>query len=289
MLKSLRKTIVSVVELSIRYFKDTIMEYNIWWFIYIPDQILNILLGLASWYYYTLFAAKGIIETTYGGDIISFLIIGIALNPILSSAISLPHMIIRMLYSGFWQSGGVRLSQWAVYYLAKRSKYERAISYFVSEMIINIFSLSLYFFIGFLVFGFKINPNANYLAAFIAFIFGYASCLALGILAACTVWFFIKAPVNVATNPAVWFLSQLPTILSGVYFPVDVLPGWLRVIGYYFPQTYTFSAVRHALLGGSSFNELLPEIIKLILYSTLLPISILIYKKVERYMIRKVL
>jgi len=289
MLKSLRKTIVSIVELLIRTFKDRIMRYNIWWFVFLPDQILNILLGLASWYYYTIFVAKGTIETTYGGDVISFLIIGMALNPILSSAIRGIEALLRGLYVGYWQSGGVRLSRWSVYYLARRSRLEVLASSYIDEIIMQTFSLSLYLAVGLLVFGFKLNPNANYLAAIVAFIFGYLSCLALGILAACTAWFFIKVPIPVVTNPAVWFFSVLPSILSGVYFPIDVLPEWLRVVGYFFPQTYTFSVVRYALLGGKSFSELLPEIIKLVIYSMLLPVSILVYRKVEKRMLRRVL
>ncbi|MGB9760074.1 MAG: ABC transporter permease [Thermoproteota archaeon] len=284
--KQLNKTLLSITSLIKLFYRDVIKSYSIWWVVYVPNQLLNILFGLAAWYYYTLFAAKGIIETTYGGDIFSFLIIGMAINPILSTAITYPERLLRFSYQGTHSTGGFRISNWAVYYLAKISRLELLISYYLYSLSESLVNLGLYFIVGVAIFGFRLNPQANYLVALIAFILGYLSCLALGMFVACTYWILLDPGFSV-TNPYVWLVSQLPTIFSGVYFPVSVLPASLRVIGDFLPQTYTLSVVRYALLGGKSFSELLPDISKLFIFSLLLPISVVVFKKVEHYMARK--
>jgi|YelNatPaOPRAMG01_1025707.scaffolds.fasta_scaffold21018_3 ABC-2 type transport system permease protein len=284
--KNLSKTLFSITSLIKLFYRDIIKSYSVWWVVYVPNQILNILFGLAAWYYYTLFTARGIIETSYGGDIISFLIVGVAINPILSTAITYPEYLLRFSYQGTYSTGGFRISNWSVYYLAKISRLELLISYYLYSLSENLVNLGLYLIVGVAIFGFRINPQANYLAAFIAFILGYLSCLALGMFVACTYWILLDPGVSI-TNPYVWLVSQLPTIFSGVYFPVSVLPNSLRFIGDFLPQTYTLSVIRYALLGGKSFSALLPDISKLLIFSLLLPISVVVFKKVEHYMAMK--
>ena len=43
-------------------------------------------------------------------------------------------------------------------------------------------------------------------------------------------------------------------IFSGVYFPIEVLPGWLRPVSYLIPHTYVIAALRRVLMpaGGDA-------------------------------------
>jgi len=49
-------------------------------------------------------------------------------------------------------------------------------------------------------------------------------------------------------------------LVSGVYYPVSVLPGWLQFIGDASPLTYTLSGIRAALLEHRSPGALLPTV-----------------------------
>src|SRR6516164_3919574 len=44
-------------------------------------------------------------------------------------------------------------------------------------------------------------------------------------------------------------------LLSGVVFPIDVLPAWLRPVSLILPTTYWMEGMRRALLGPTRFSE----------------------------------
>jgi len=52
----------------------------------------------------------------------------------------------------------------------------------------------------------------------------------------------------------------LPTIflLAGVYFPIQLLPLWLRVFAYLLPLSYALQGLRFALMRGQTLAELWP-------------------------------
>jgi len=73
-------------------------------------------------------------------------------------------------------------------------------------------------------------------------------------------------------------------LVSGVYYPLEVLPGWLQVIGRLSPVTYTLQGVRGALLEATPTLELLPLTGALLLTGTvLIPIGYAIFLQGERY------
>ena len=41
-------------------------------------------------------------------------------------------------------------------------------------------------------------------------------------------------------------------VVSGVYYPVSVLPGWLQAVAKISPATYALRGLRHAILNGAS-------------------------------------
>jgi ABC-2 type transport system permease protein len=56
-------------------------------------------------------------------------------------------------------------------------------------------------------------------------------------------------------DPVLTFYSIAALALSGVYFPIEQLPPYLRWLSYLFVHTYVVSGMRHALLpdtGGLS-------------------------------------
>jgi ABC-2 type transport system permease protein len=66
----------------------------------------------------------------------------------------------------------------------------------------------------------------------------------LGILSAAAIVMLKKA------DPIEWALASALTLVSGAYFPVDLLPPWLRALAACSPMTYALDGMRLALFRG---------------------------------------
>ena len=52
------------------------------------------------------------------------------------------------------------------------------------------------------------------------------------------------------------FIAQgLMLVVSGVYYPVSVLPGWMQAIATISPATYALRGMRHAILDGAGVRR----------------------------------
>jgi ABC-2 type transport system permease protein len=76
-------------------------------------------------------------------------------------------------------------------------------------------------------------------------------------------------------DPVAGIFNGISWLLGGVYYPIAILPSWLRVFSYFLPVTYALEGMRLALLKGASFYQLLPNILSLLGFTAILmPISI---------------
>jgi ABC-2 type transport system permease protein len=71
-------------------------------------------------------------------------------------------------------------------------------------------------------------------------------------------------------NPVSMVIGSLSFFLSGVMYPVSVLPGWLRAIGRVLPLTHALAVLRGALLSGASPGELRDSFLALLVFAGLL-------------------
>jgi ABC-2 type transport system permease protein len=79
------------------------------------------------------------------------------------------------------------------------------------------------------------------------------------------------APIN-------WIFTTLTGLLSGVLFPVEILPEYLRAVSYILPTTHALKALRLALIRGVSFSGIMPEITFLIITSCFtIPLGLLAF------------
>jgi hypothetical protein len=58
-------------------------------------------------------------------------------------------------------------------------------------------------------------------------------------------------------DPIAWIVGILQGLVTGVYFPITVLPGWLHALALLLPQTYALDAARRLLLNSASTPALL--------------------------------
>lgn len=71
-------------------------------------------------------------------------------------------------------------------------------------------------------------------------------------------------------------------LVSGVYYPLSVLPGALQLAGLLSPLTYTLSGVRGALLQGQHLADLLPTIgLLLAMGACLIPAGLWMFARAE--------
>ena len=73
-------------------------------------------------------------------------------------------------------------------------------------------------------------------------------------------------------------------VISGIYYPVSVLPVWMRWLSVISPATYTLRGIRHAVLDGSGVTTLWGDIWPLIVIGIVaFPLGVWIFKRGEIY------
>jgi ABC-2 type transport system permease protein len=122
--------------------------------------------------------------------------------------------------------------------------------------------------IGVLIYGLDLT-RANYLGALIILIISIISFSSFGILSASFVMVLKKG------DPVAGIFNGISWLLGGVYYPIAILPVWLRAFSYFIPVTYSLEGMRLALLKGASCYQLLPNILSLLAFTAvLMPLSI---------------
>jgi ABC-2 type transport system permease protein len=71
-------------------------------------------------------------------------------------------------------------------------------------------------------------------------------------------------------NPVAMVIGSLSFFLSGVLYPVTVLPDWLRPFGKLLPLTHTLAVLRGALLVGASPAALADSFVALMIFAGML-------------------
>src|SRR5262249_10908536 len=80
---------------------------------------------------------------------------------------------------------------------------------------------------------------------------------------------FFLLEVKSGQDPITWAYRYLVMLVSGLYVPLAILPGWLRAIGSVLPQTYGLAAVRALVLSGADAGLVTGNLLGLLVASTL--------------------
>ncbi|HMF44349.1 MAG TPA: ABC transporter permease [Polyangia bacterium] len=106
--------------------------------------------------------------------------------------------------------------------------------------------------------------HANWLSLAVTVPLVIAAFSGLGLLAAGTTMLVRKL------NPVATVIGSLSVFLSGVLYPMSVLPGWLRAVGQLLPLTHALAALRGALLVGAGPRALAHSFVALALFAGVL-------------------
>lgn len=124
---------------------------------------------------------------------------------------------------------------------------------------------------GAVLFGFPLH-DANWIAVAAVLLATLLAFSGLGILSASYLLLFKRG------NPAKWFFLGVSGIVSGMLFPLSVLPDWLQLIARWNPVTYALEAMRAALLGGEGVRAVWRPLLVLLLFAAvLLPASTAVF------------
>jgi ABC-2 type transport system permease protein len=115
---------------------------------------------------------------------------------------------------------------------------------------------------------------------------------ALVVLAVCSislVGFGVVAAVMPLLSPekgqqVTYIVSALLLLVSGVYYPVQVLPDWMQVIAQYSPVTYALEGSRAALQDGVGLSQLWGSIWPLLVMGAVfVPMGLFVFNLGESY------
>jgi ABC-2 type transport system permease protein len=81
------------------------------------------------------------------------------------------------------------------------------------------------------------------------------------------------------------FIAQgLLLVVSGVYYPVEVMPGWMQAIATVSPATYALHGIRASVLDGAGLGAVWGDLWPLlVLGAVAIPAGVLVFRAGERY------
>ena len=197
------------------------------------------------WFFVSLFlkdyADKSL--ASYGGDFVSYMVIGVVFFQNAGIIMTLPYQSINTAY---WD---------------KRLEVYNSSSYGIWAFITGRFIwTSLYQFIiqiGVLTFavliaGVNINTNIPVIPLILFYLSFIFTCLGFGLIGASNIF---NLEVKQGREPFTWLVDVLARIFSGIYYPLAVLPASIHFISRLIPHTYALEGIRLVMLSGYGFEN----------------------------------
>lgn len=121
--------------------------------------------------------------------------------------------------------------------------------------------------------------KANLIGGTIVLLVGSVSFIGFGVIAAILPLLFPEKGQQM-----MHVIISLLLLVSGVYYPVSVLPNWLQVFAQYSPATYVLEGTRAALLNGAPTLALWQYIAPLIVMGVIMvPVGLWLFRLAEQY------
>jgi ABC-2 type transport system permease protein len=129
-----------------------------------------------------------------------------------------------------------------------------------------------------LFFGLDLS-RANLLTAGSFLLLGSVSFIGIGMMAAILPLLYVERGAQMT-----FVLQSCLLLVSGVYYSIDILPGWMQVLSHLSPATYVLDGVRAGLIEGTPVTALFGDIWPLIVSGiVLIPAGLWAFARAERY------
>ncbi len=131
--------------------------------------------------------------------------------------------------------------------------------------------VALFFGLGF--------PGADFGAALVLLAVASVSFVGVGMVTA------VLPLVSPEKGAQLGFIAQgLLLVVSGVYYPVDVMPGWMQAVATISPATYALHGIRAAVLDGAGVGAMWGDLWPLlVLGAVAIPAGLAVFRAGERY------
>lgn len=205
--------------------------------------------------------------TNYGGDYLSFVLIGLAFSGYFGVGLSGFASSLRQAQTtGTLEAMLTTTTPLSMIVLASA----------LWDYLLTTLRVGLYLGLGAFL-GVNLG-GGNYLGAFIVLLLSIVAFASLGIVAA-SIIMVIKRGEAIS-----WAFNAGSNLLGGMYYPINVLPAWMQWAARLLPLTYALESMRRALLQGASLGDLAGDIGILALFCILLlPSSLFAF----RYAVRR--
>jgi ABC-2 type transport system permease protein len=122
-------------------------------------------------------------------------------------------------------------------------------------------------------------PGADFVAAAVVLAVASVSFVGIGMMTA------VLPLVSPEKGTQLGFIAQgLLLVVSGVYYPVEVLPGWMQSLSVVSPATYALEGIRAAVLDGASLGAVWEDIWPLLVIGAVaVPLGIEVFRRGERH------
>jgi len=121
--------------------------------------------------------------------------------------------------------------------------------------------------------------RANLFGACVVLAISTFSLVGLGLMAACLPLIYTEKGTQMTG-----VIEAVLLMVSGVYYPISVLPGWLRFFSQFSPITYTLHGMRAAILEGASLRALWADLLPLTITAVvLIPLGLRVFGLAETY------
>jgi ABC-2 type transport system permease protein len=122
-------------------------------------------------------------------------------------------------------------------------------------------------------------PNANFAAALVVLAVASISFVGIGMMTS------VLPLISPEKGTQLGFIAQgILLVVSGVYYPVTVLPEWMQWLATISPATYALEGVRDAILQGDGLAALADEIWPLLVIGAVsIPLGLAVFGLGERH------
>jgi ABC-2 type transport system permease protein len=122
-------------------------------------------------------------------------------------------------------------------------------------------------------------PEANFWSAVVVLAIASISFVGIGMMTA------VLPLISPEKGVQLGFIAQgVLLVVSGVYYPVDVLPGWMQALAVISPATYALDGIRAAILDGAGVGAVWHDIWPLIIIGAVaVPLGLEVFRRGERH------
>jgi ABC-2 type transport system permease protein len=121
--------------------------------------------------------------------------------------------------------------------------------------------------------------NANFASAAVVMAVGSLSFVGIGMMAAILPLLYVERGAQMT-----FVIQSVLLLISGVYYPIEVLPPWMQVLSHLSPATYVLDGVRGALIHGRGLTEQVNNLVPLVIMAIVfIPLGLWAFGQAERY------